>query len=180
MPTASSTPSTPCSASPGSRPASTAWSWSEAPIGELVAELAELYEAVAEEEQDGLDFRVSIEANPTYRCNPHLVAQAVTNLLDNAMKYTPHPGTVTLAVRGDEERFAIVVTDTGPGIPAHERGRVFERFVRLENERNSPGQRGSDSASSRRSRGCSTRPRSSSTRRSPTLLRAPIRACASR
>ena len=113
--------------------------WKETPVGDLVAELAELYEAVAEEEADGLDFDVSIDANPLYRCNPHLLAQAVTNLLDNALKYTPHPGSVKLAVRGDEERFSISVTDNGPGIPAHERERVFERFVRLENERNSPG-----------------------------------------
>ena len=113
--------------------------WQEAPIGELVSELAELYEAVAEEEADGLDFHVSIDANPIYRCNPHLIAQAVTNLLDNALKYTPHPGRVTLELDGDEERFSIAVTDTGPGIPEHERERVFERFVRLENERNSPG-----------------------------------------
>ena len=114
--------------------------WKETPVGDLVVELAELYEAVVEEEADGLDFDVSIDANPLYRCNPHLLAQALTNLLDNALKYTPHPeGRVKLAVRGDEERFSISVTDNGPGIPAHERERVFERFVRLENERNSPG-----------------------------------------
>ena len=74
-----------------------------------------------------------------YRCNPHLIAQAVTNLLDNAIKYTPRPGRVSLVVQGDDEHFSIRVTDTGPGIPEHERERVFKRFVRLENERNSPG-----------------------------------------
>ena len=112
--------------------------WSDVRIGDVVGELAELYEAVAEEE-DGLDFVVRIDANPLYRCNPHLIAQAVTNLLDNAIKYTPRPGRVVLALSGDEERFSISVTDDGPGIPEHERERVFKRFVRLENERNSPG-----------------------------------------
>ena len=112
--------------------------WSDVRIGNVLEELAELYEAVAEEEE-GLDFVVRIEANPRYRCNPHLIAQAVTNLLDNAIKYTPRPGRVTLAVSGDDERFTISVSDDGPGIPEHERERVFKRFVRLENERNTPG-----------------------------------------
>ena len=112
--------------------------WSETPIGELLGEIAELYEAVAEEEA-GLEFEARLETDSVYRCNPHLLAQAVTNLLDNAIKYTPRPGRVTLAARGDDDRFTITVTDDGPGIPEHERERVFERFVRLENERNSPG-----------------------------------------
>ena len=112
--------------------------WSDVRIGDVMNELGELYEAVAEEE-DGLDFVVRIDADPLYRCNPHLIAQAVTNLLDNAIKYTPRPGRVSLVVQGDDEHFSIRVTDTGPGIPEHERERVFKRFVRLENERNSPG-----------------------------------------
>jgi len=112
--------------------------WSDTRIGDVMGELAELYEAVAEEE-DGLEFVVDIAANPQYRCNPHLIAQAVTNLLDNAIKYTPRPGRVSLTLEGDEDRFLICVADDGPGIPEHERERVFKRFVRLENERNSPG-----------------------------------------
>lgn len=112
--------------------------WSTTPIGELVGELSDLYEAVAEEE-DGLTFEAALEANPTYLCNPHLIAQAVTNLLDNAIKYTPRPGHVCLRLEGDDDRFRISVSDTGPGIPEGDQERVFERFVRLENERNSPG-----------------------------------------
>jgi len=46
---------------------------------------------------------------------------------------------VSLSVKGNNDLFTITVSDNGPGIPAEERGRVFERFVRLENERNSPG-----------------------------------------
>lgn len=112
--------------------------WNETRIGDLVAELAELYEAVAEEEK-GLTFLTDIKSNPRFRCNQHLIAQAVTNLLDNAIKYTPQPGTVQLIVEGNDEEFTIVVADDGPGIPEDDRERVFERFVRLENERNSPG-----------------------------------------
>ena len=111
--------------------------WDDTKMGDLVEELAELYEAVAEDEK--LGFSASILDNPTYHCNRHLIAQALTNLLDNAFKYTPKPGKVSLQVAGDDNSFTITVADNGPGIPAHEKDRVFERFVRLENERNSPG-----------------------------------------
>ncbi len=111
--------------------------WADAPIGDLISELAELYGPVAEDE--GLAFDVDVQNNPIFYCNRHLIAQAVTNLLDNAFKYTPAPGLVWLAISGNHDAFTITVADNGPGIPMHERDRVFERFVRLENERNTPG-----------------------------------------
>lgn len=112
--------------------------WNETRMGDLTAELSELYEAVAEEEE-ALTFVSSIKSNPEFNCNRHLIGQAVTNLLDNAIKYTPQPGRVSLTLEGNNQAFSISVSDNGPGIPEHERERVFERFVRLENERNSPG-----------------------------------------
>jgi len=111
--------------------------WSQANIGTLVEELAELYQAVAEDDQ--ITIETDITSYPSYFCNRHLVGQAVTNLLDNAIKYTPAPGEVCVCIEGDDDAFTISVADNGPGIPAEERERVFERFVRLENERNSPG-----------------------------------------
>ncbi len=111
--------------------------WSDTPIGDLLGELSELYEAVAEE--SGMDFSATISDNPTYYCNRHLIGQAVTNLLDNAIKYTPMPGKVSIELAGNDDEFEIVVRDNGPGIPVEDRERVFERFIRLENERNSPG-----------------------------------------
>ncbi|MFK7852831.1 MAG: ATP-binding protein [Granulosicoccus sp.] len=112
--------------------------WTETRMGDLASELAELYEAVAEEEEF-LDFYSDIKNNPVFHCNRHLIGQAVTNLLDNAIKYTPQPGIVRLGIEGNNDEFTITVSDNGPGIPEDERERVFERFVRLENERNSPG-----------------------------------------
>jgi len=111
--------------------------WSETPIGDLMEELSELYSAVAEE--SGMGFEANIVDNPLYYCNRHLIGQAVTNLLDNAIKYTPTPGNVKIELHGNDDEFEIIVSDSGPGIPAEERERVFERFVRLENERNSAG-----------------------------------------
>ncbi len=113
--------------------------WQDTNIGDLTTELAELYEAVAEDEEGDLTFNYSIQSNPIFNCNRRLIAQAITNLLDNAIKYSPHPANVSLSVEGTGQEFTISVSDNGPGIPAHERERVFERFVRLENERNSPG-----------------------------------------
>ena len=112
--------------------------WSKTDIGGLMSDLAELYEAVADEEEH-LTFNSNIQGNPQFHCNRHLIAQAVTNLLDNAIKYTPNPAAVELSVEGNNNRFSITVSDNGPGIPEYERERVFERFVRLENERNTPG-----------------------------------------
>lgn len=111
--------------------------WEDAAIGDQLQQIAELYEAVAEEED--IHFTADIAANPVYHCNRHLLAQAVTNLLDNAIKYTHRPAHVHLAIAGDDREFSITVRDNGPGIPADDRERVFQRFVRLENERNSPG-----------------------------------------
>lgn len=113
--------------------------WDKIRIGDLAAELSELYEAVAEDEDEALSITSDIRSNPVYYCNRHLIGQAITNLLDNAIKYSTHPAKIQLAVEGNNNDFSITVSDNGPGIPEYERERVFERFVRLENERNSPG-----------------------------------------
>jgi signal transduction histidine kinase len=74
------------------------------------------------------------------RGNREFLAQALANILDNAVKYTPAGGAIMLRVRrrsSGEVEFS--VTDTGPGVPETDRARVVERFVRLENSRNEPG-----------------------------------------
>ncbi|MDB5771609.1 MAG: hypothetical protein JWM42_1983 [Burkholderia sp.] len=64
--------------------------------------------------------------------NPVMLREMLSNLIDNALRYTPSPGSVTLRVRTADEKFAILeVEDTGPGIPASERTHVFERFYRI-------------------------------------------------
>ena len=111
--------------------------WEQVRMGDLASELAELYGAVAEDAN--LMFVERINANPVFYGNRHLLAQAITNLLDNAIKYTRVGGLVGIYLSGNEDEFTITVTDNGPGIPRHERDRVLQRFVRLENERKSPG-----------------------------------------
>ncbi|MEM7025241.1 MAG: HAMP domain-containing sensor histidine kinase [Pseudomonadota bacterium] len=103
-------------------------------LSELGRDLADLYGPLAEEK--GLTFTSSCPPGLVLQGNRHLLAQAVANLLDNAIKYPPAGGQVTLASRPGP---VISVTDTGPGIPAAERERVLGRFVRLDKDRSSPG-----------------------------------------
>jgi signal transduction histidine kinase len=105
---------------------------------ELAADVADLYEPVCEER--GLEFHTDLAPGLHARGNREFVAQALANLLDNAIKYTPSGGDVTLQSRkriSGEVEFS--VTDTGPGVPRDQRARIVERFVRLENSRNQPG-----------------------------------------
>jgi two-component system sensor histidine kinase CreC len=60
-----------------------------------------------------------------------LLLQAVSNLLQNAIDFTPAGGTVALAVKGEGDRAVLTVTDSGPGVPDYALGRVFEKFFSL-------------------------------------------------
>ncbi|WP_283138357.1 DUF4153 domain-containing protein [Rhizohabitans arisaemae] len=66
------------------------------------------------------------------RADPGLLAQVLANLVDNAVRHSPAGGTVTLAARPRGSGVRLSVTDQGPGIPADDRQRVFERFSRLD------------------------------------------------
>ena len=106
--------------------------------GELAAGVAELYEPLCEEK--GLEFKAELTPQLPARGNREFVAQALANLLDNAVKYTPAGGAVMLRARrrsSGEVEFS--VTDTGPGVREADRARIVQRFVRLENSRNEPG-----------------------------------------
>jgi len=63
--------------------------------------------------------------------NPLMLRELLGNLIDNALRYTPAGGSVTVRVRGTPEQAILEVEDTGPGIPQAERSHVFERFYRI-------------------------------------------------
>ena len=111
--------------------------WTAIQLDQLISDLGELYEAVAEEE--GIKFSYKAQAGLVLQANRHLIAQVITNLLDNAVKYTPKEGVIQLSAEQQAGHIVLTVSDTGPGIPAEERERVFKRFVRLDNARNTPG-----------------------------------------
>ena len=105
---------------------------------ELAANIAELYEPLCEDK--GLDFDAEFGKDLQARGNQEFLSQALSNIIDNAIKYTPSGGAVMLRVRrrsSGEVEFS--VTDTGPGVPEADRERVIQRFVRLENSRSEPG-----------------------------------------
>jgi signal transduction histidine kinase len=106
-------------------------------LNSVAGDVAELYEPLAEEK--GISFRLVSGTGVQIEGNRSLVAQALANLVDNAIKYTPPGGKVTMAVMQSADGVALSVADSGPGIPAQDRSRVVERFVRLEASRNSPG-----------------------------------------
>ena len=105
---------------------------------DLAADMAELYEPAAEDKS--LDFGSEIERGLLVEGNRAFLAQALANLIDNAIKYTPAGGAVKLrARRRSSGEVEYSVTDTGPGVPDADRERVVQRFVRLDNSRTEPG-----------------------------------------
>ncbi len=111
--------------------------WGRIELAGMVDDLADLYGAVAEDQ--GLSFTHQADPRAIIQGNRRLLAQAVGNLLDNAVKYTPAGGRVELAVTRSGTKVVLTVADNGSGIPATERERVLERFVRLDSARKQPG-----------------------------------------
>jgi signal transduction histidine kinase len=105
---------------------------------DLAADMAELYEPASEDK--GLEFSAEIERGLIVEGNQPFLAQALANIIDNAIKYTPTGGAVMLrARRRSSGEIEYSVTDTGPGVPEEDRERVIERFVRLDNSRTEAG-----------------------------------------
>lgn len=105
-------------------------------LAEVVRDACEFYQAVAEERQIEMACRATVGELFGDR---DLLAQAVTNVLDNAVKYTPAGGRVEVVVDQSPRHCSVTVTDTGPGIPPDELGNVERRFVRLDAARSAPG-----------------------------------------
>jgi signal transduction histidine kinase len=103
---------------------------------EVARTAVEFYEPVAEER--GFSLQLESEPGITVRGDRHLLSQALANLIDNALKYADG-GEVSIRVWRRDGRAAVEVADRGPGIAATDRETVFDRFVRLEPSRSSPG-----------------------------------------
>jgi len=107
-------------------------------LAEVVREAAEFFEPVAEEKTVSLD--VAVEAGiPPVEGDRDLLFETVSNLVDNAVKFTPPGGRVRIGLAREEGGVVILVEDTGPGIPPAERDQVFQRFYRAERARRTPG-----------------------------------------
>ncbi|MGW0195829.1 sensor histidine kinase, partial [Nonomuraea sp. NPDC003201] len=98
-------------------------------------ELAPLVEQAVREgalARDDVAIRASVPADLVVRADPDLLAQVLANLLDNAVRHSPSDGVVTVTVAAKGIGVLLAVADQGPGIPVAARGRVFERFSRLD------------------------------------------------
>ena len=106
-------------------------------LSAICDDLAELYDVMTEEGEHS--FAAHIERGLDIMGNRQLIAQAITNLLDNAVKYTPSGGHITLTAEQRGENIHVSVGDNGHGIPPDKRDDVLKRFVRLDSARSTPG-----------------------------------------
>ena len=102
-----------------------------------LAGVAEMYEAVAEER--GATLTADLPDRLPAFGDAALIQQAVANLVDHAVKFTPDGGSVSLTAQASARGLEIVVTDGGPGIPKDERSKAPQRFYRGEAARHTPG-----------------------------------------
>ena len=109
-------------------------------LASIVADVVELYEPVAEE--GGVSLAAGAIEPTTITGNRELIAQALSNIVDNAIKYSANASEapkVSVALQADASQVTLAVRDNGPGVPEADRERATERFVRLEESRNMPG-----------------------------------------
>jgi signal transduction histidine kinase len=106
-------------------------------LSEIVSAVVDAYEAVAEDRSQTL--KAAIEADVVIRGDRELLTQMVANLIENAIRHCPSGVRTGVRVARQDGAPSLLVEDTGPGIPAPERGKVFRRFYRLEGSRTTPG-----------------------------------------
>jgi len=106
-------------------------------LAPVADDMAELYAPLAEE--NGVTLEIKPAGSTVIEGNRSLISQALANLIDNAIKYTPRGGHIAVSTAMTPLGAELTVADTGPGIPPEQRSHVLERFVRLETSRNSPG-----------------------------------------
>jgi|YNPNPStandDraft_1061719.scaffolds.fasta_scaffold00238_17 PAS domain S-box-containing protein len=106
--------------------------------GALVQEAIEQIHPLALNRGQKLESYVEPDLPPVV-ADPDIILRVLTNLLDNAVKFTMGPGTIAVEARQADREILFSVTDSGPGIPPESQQRVFERFVRLESSEGTRG-----------------------------------------
>lgn len=109
-------------------------------LNTLMQAIFEKFQPIAQQAQVML--RLQLEALPEIQGDGDRLAQVFTNLVDNAIKFTPPGGTVTLSSQMAEDCVDLSVEDGGPGIPVGERERIFERFYQTDKSRRGDRTRG--------------------------------------
>ena len=106
-------------------------------LSEIGADVVEFYAPIAE--QKGVALSQTGDAAVVMRGDPSLLFEAIGNLVDNALKFTPPGGRVDVRTFANDGGRGIEVSDSGPGIPADQREAVLRRFYRTEQSRHTPG-----------------------------------------
>jgi signal transduction histidine kinase len=106
-------------------------------LSQITADVIEFYEPMAE--QKGVVLLQACDSAVVMHGDPNLLFEAIGNLVDNALKFTPPGGQVGVRSFASDDGQGIEVTDTGPGIPLDQREDVLRRFYRTEESRHTPG-----------------------------------------
>jgi signal transduction histidine kinase len=106
-------------------------------LNEILEQIYDLYELIAEDR--GVEFHCSCPERIYLKADPLRLHQALSNLVDNGLKFTPPGGRVDVEIHSEDQKAIIKVKDTGPGISDDEKNEVWKRLYRGEKSRTSPG-----------------------------------------
>ena len=109
----------------------------ETDLAELIRKAADLFKGDAEAR--GIELMVDIASAPRLAIDVRKIQRALANLIDNALKYTPRGGKVTLTLTEDANSITIAIRDTGTGIDEKDIPHLFQRFYRGDQSRSQPG-----------------------------------------
>jgi signal transduction histidine kinase len=111
--------------------------WTVVELSSLLDGLGGLYKELAHSQ--GKQLKIKVQKSLCVVGNRHLLAQAISNLLDNAIKYTDTNGRILLEAKQQNESVMVTISDNGSGIPSDKHAMVLERFIRLDTARSSSG-----------------------------------------